>query len=341
MNLEEAQALLEVLRRDPRAFNKVQNANRFLVLPKQDGSFDALPFAWAAHLLSGGDPTDTRASGKEAPLRSDLLATGWRVVFPGQMEFQALFEAYLDFGSDFAPVRRDWKDGRRKQLAGHLGQWEFWVPPHRATSATKDEVLQAMKRISRGERPAGFKEARVWFVRDPDGGAVLPAKQVWGLANGLQGRDFTAHQAREKLRGLGFQLIGPDQPAAEIAESPASLEALPPSFEGAERQVTRNVRERDPAARAACEAHYRKKDSGRLRCQACDFDFGKVFGKLGEGFMHFHHKSPLSEAVGERQVDGPRDLVPLCPNCHAMAHRGETLLSVEELRGLIERHTER
>ncbi|MEO8531093.1 MAG: HNH endonuclease, partial [Deltaproteobacteria bacterium] len=117
--------------------------------------------------------------------------------------------------------------------------------------------------------------------------------------------------------------------------SPAELDQLPPRYEGAERQVTRNIRERDPEARADAEAYYRDKHDNRLLCEGCKIEFGKIYGQRGEGFMHFHHKKPLAESDGRRQVSGRDDLVPLCPNCHAMVHRGEKLLTVEQLIALI------
>ncbi|MGQ0564278.1 MAG: HNH endonuclease [Gemmobacter sp.] len=191
-----------------------------------------------------------------------------------------------------------------------------------------------MNRVAAGEMPAGFGPARIWFVRHPDNGLPLPAKQVWGLATGRQGRDFISHQARDALRRLGFTVIGPDEPAADIAESPLSLDQLPPVIEGAERQVTRNIRERDPAARRAAETFWRNQSDGRLVCLACRLDFGKAYGSRGEGFMHFHHLAPMAEAVGEREVR-PDDLVPLCPNCHAIAHRGENLIAPNEIAALL------
>ena len=49
--------------------------------------------------------------------------------------------------------------------------------------------------------------------------------------------------------------------------------------------------------------------------------------------MHVHHKTPLS-AITDREdhlVDPTRDLVPVCPNCHAMLHRpkGKVLTVIE------------
>jgi 5-methylcytosine-specific restriction protein A len=102
--------------------------------------------------------------------------------------------------------------------------------------------------------------------------------------------------------------------------------------EGAVRTVTVNVYERDPAARRLCLAHY------GTRCSACNVDLGEVYGELGHGFIHVHHVRELSSVGGEYDVDPVKDLRPLCPNCHAIAHRVSPALTVEQLKDLLVRH---
>lgn len=100
-------------------------------------------------------------------------------------------------------------------------------------------------------------------------------------------------------------------------------------WEGAKKEVLVNRYERNEEARRVCLAHH-----GAV-CQACEADMGSTYGPLGEGYVHVHHKVPLSE-IGEGYVVDPiNDLVPVCPNCHAMLHRPERVLTVEELRAII------
>ena len=70
-------------------------------------------------------------------------------------------------------------------------------------------------------------------------------------------------------------------------------------------------------------------------CAVCTFNFDETYGKdYADGYIQIHHIKPLSEYEGE--VDPATDLVPLCANCHAMAHkRKTTVTSIEELRALI------
>lgn len=66
-------------------------------------------------------------------------------------------------------------------------------------------------------------------------------------------------------------------------------------------------------------------------CRVCDFDLGEGFGPTGYGFIHIHHLIPVSQLGENYIVDPSSDMVPLCPNCRAMAHRRDPPFSIEEL----------
>ena len=72
-------------------------------------------------------------------------------------------------------------------------------------------------------------------------------------------------------------------------------------------------------------------------CAVCAFNFNETYGKdYADGYIQIHHIKPLSEYEGE--LDPVTDLVPLCANCHAMAHKKKsTVTTVEELKTLIEK----
>ncbi|MBR0900729.1 HNH endonuclease [Bradyrhizobium tropiciagri] len=114
----------------------------------------------------------------------------------------------------------------------------------------------------------------------------------------------------------------------EAVEEPAELnpDGLP---EGACVRVEVNRYERSRINRANCIEMLG--DS----CKACGFNFGRAYGPFGQGFIHVHHIVPVSE-LGENYVINPvRDLVPLCPNCHAMAHQRKPPLGIEDLKHLL------
>lgn len=72
------------------------------------------------------------------------------------------------------------------------------------------------------------------------------------------------------------------------------------------------------------------------RCKGCGLDFREKYGDLGIDFIEVHHLFPISQTSGKHTVDPAKELVPLCPNCHAMIHRlkGEEM-SLEKLRSYI------
>ena len=90
------------------------------------------------------------------------------------------------------------------------------------------------------------------------------------------------------------------------------------------------VRERNAAIVKRKKAANLKKH-GHLCCEACGFDFKKVYGDRGEGFIECHHTKPVSELlVGEKTKLA--DLVLLCANCHRMIHAARPWWSLQELR---------
>lgn len=97
-------------------------------------------------------------------------------------------------------------------------------------------------------------------------------------------------------------------------------------LEGVGQQILVNRYERSQEARNACISHY------GCVCQVCNFDFFERYGDLGRGFIHVHHRKPIASIKSEYVVDPVKDLVPVCPNCHAMLHRREPPFEVDELR---------
>jgi len=120
---------------------------------------------------------------------------------------------------------------------------------------------------------------------------------------------------------------------AHSPKEPADVELTPGEIsdpttypEGATRSVSVNVYERSAAARSVCIAHY------GCECVVCGFDFEAVYGEFGAGFIHVHHLVSLSDVDEDYTVDPVADLRPVCPNCHAMLHRGEPALNIADLR---------
>jgi len=90
--------------------------------------------------------------------------------------------------------------------------------------------------------------------------------------------------------------------------------------------------ERSKSARDACL------DSWGYDCQGCGINFEDRYGSIGKEFIHVHHRKPLAEIGEEYEVNPIKDLIPLCPNCHAMVHRKNPPLEIEELQELLNEH---
>jgi hypothetical protein len=139
--------------------------------------------------------------------------------------------------------------------------------------------------------------------------------------------------------GLPDELQPGTDPSEKIAEESLEVddvthgeidEKVVPDSEGRKRLVQHVSYERSQKnRREAIEKH-------GTTCAVCEFNFDETYGKdYADGYIQIHHIKPLSEYEGE--VDPETDLVPLCANCHAMAHkRRDTVTSIEELKELME-----
>lgn len=99
--------------------------------------------------------------------------------------------------------------------------------------------------------------------------------------------------------------------------------------EGASKSVTVNKYERSGAARAKCLAHH------GYECAVCSFDFEEKYGAIGKNYIHVHHIVPISEVGREYELNPITDLIPICPNCHAMIHTTRPALSINQVKQVI------
>ena len=64
--------------------------------------------------------------------------------------------------------------------------------------------------------------------------------------------------------------------------------------------------------------------------------FFERYGEIGRDFIHVHHRAGMANEKGEHVVNPEKDLVPVCPNCHAMLHRQSPVpYMIEELRRML------
>ncbi|NUY55240.1 HNH endonuclease [Salinivibrio sp. EAGSL] len=103
-------------------------------------------------------------------------------------------------------------------------------------------------------------------------------------------------------------------------------------FEGKRYSVLSTAIERDRSAREKCIRHF------GCNCQVCGMNFQNLYGDIGRDYIHVHHRVDLAHSDGERIINPETDLVPLCPNCHAMIHTDKPAMSVEKLKEIYNRN---
>jgi 5-methylcytosine-specific restriction protein A len=121
--------------------------------------------------------------------------------------------------------------------------------------------------------------------------------------------------------------------AAGISQQLDDDDDIAEAFEG--RLLTRMhlARERNRALiRKKREAVLR--ETGRLACEACGFDFDATYGAHGTGFIEVHHVSPL-HTLKPGSRTRLQDLAVLCANCHRMVHAKPAWLTLLQLKELL------
>ncbi len=127
-------------------------------------------------------------------------------------------------------------------------------------------------------------------------------------------------QASDYITGMILALI-PIETA--VYEEEKEIEGYP---EGACVTVKVNKFERNHKNRTLCITFH------GLICTVCEFNFKEFYGDPGSGFIHVHHITPVS-SMGEEYIINPvTDLIPVCPNCHAMLHKKNPPYKVVELK---------
>jgi len=210
-----------------------------------------------------------------------------------------------------------------------------------------------------------------WDIHD-DGNTNQILSETWGVSRrGSKQPGYT--QSIEHIRLIeeeGYQLkTFPMEymPADERDESPAKIKGFTPELtnknlirianswyasdqiqgnrlpeevdpkevfkEGASKSVTVNQYERSGVARAKCLAHH------GYKCAVCSFNFEQMYGEIGKEYIHVHHIVPISEVGKEYELNPVTDLIPICPNCHAMAHKTRPALSIKQLKQVVNNRT--
>lgn len=138
-------------------------------------------------------------------------------------------------------------------------------------------------------------------------------------------------QIIDELEALWFDLLS----IVRIKNNPYNSEELENKKifnEGFASQITLTRYERNRYARKVCLERW------GYSCSVCRFNFEKAYGDIGKNFIQVHHLNQIAKVGKEYQINPIEDLLPVCPNCHAMLHRRIPIFSIEELRLLMNRY---
>jgi 5-methylcytosine-specific restriction protein A len=96
--------------------------------------------------------------------------------------------------------------------------------------------------------------------------------------------------------------------------------------EGAKVTVSVNRYERDRRNRAAALAIH------GYRCKGCNRLMSEEYGNVAATLVEVHHTTPVHALGLGYRINPETDLVPLCPNCHSVAHTRNPPLTIAEIR---------
>lgn len=209
-----------------------------------------------------------------------------------------------------------------------FGAWDAFHAGNRALILSEDWEISR-----RGRKQPGYGQAREHIrLVEEEGYKLMTFPMIYseieeeGDVGPAKIDGFVPELTRKSLIRVGNSWYASDDELASTL--PEELEGHE-LVEGAAKTVSVNAYERNPAARAKCLAHH------GYACAVCGFSFEVAYGDLGRNYIHVHHVVPLSEVKREYKVDPIKDLVPVCPNCHAMIHVTRPCLSVEQLKAYL------
>lgn len=211
-----------------------------------------------------------------------------------------------------------------------FGAWD------RNTAGQRSLVLSETWKINnRGRKNPGFQQSREHVrlvVEERYALKTFPMEYSDARKDEYGVGPATIKGFKPELSDRNLKQIGNGWYACDSCDDIQLAEEIPNPekySEGAKALISINAFERSANARRACIRYH------GLNCTACGFNFEATYGPLGEDFIHVHHIVPIGAIGCEYSVDPVKDLIPVCPNCHAMIHRVNPPLTIDQLREIL------
>jgi hypothetical protein len=237
----------------------------------------------------------------EAP-KAASPGMGWYVVLAGG-EKGPWFEIWIDELLGEPNLCLCIQTSTRKQLLAMIAQRPIDLTPK---AKFTDDDLELDSRRYKAETIARIRQL-------PPGALIRWEHAEHFLGTYVSQSDFDPVEAARFLHAI----------AGHDGASPGAF------LEGRGRQMLLTRYERSWEARERCLSEHGHS------CKVCDFNFAAAYGaEVGGKYIHVHHIVPLAQA-GTRRIDPVSDLIPVCPNCHAMLHSQTPPMAPSLLRELI------
>jgi 5-methylcytosine-specific restriction protein A len=231
-------------------------------------------------------------------------------------------------GATCANWRWSWSFVNHASRSVIFGAWtEREIPEGQVILSDSWEVL-------RSRRTPAYKESLQHVRLVEEGYALFTFRMERELAypgTNIQTSKIKAFDAtiiQKKLLRLENLWVATDL-LSELLPEQHPLHASKTYPEGSKKRIEVNAYERNSAARAVCLAKH------GFSCAGCGIKLSQTYGEIANNFIHVHHLKQVSKLGVGYCVDPINDLIPVCPNCHAVIHLCDPMLSISELRDLL------
>jgi len=210
---------------------------------------------------------------------------------------------------------------------------EFLIEYYRPSLINADKVFKAIPNVDNFIKKHNLSD-KLLFIKDVNDAKsikhFLLSHRSFAMGGTISANDFKVILIERYIEYLQSKTINDgtsNSPNEHIEEEQQK------ATEGVIKEVTffRSVRNRK--IRNLCA------ERDKYTCQVCGFNFEKVYGERGKGFIEIHHKNPMANFDKEHEIK-LEDLVALCSNCHSMIHYGGEFLDVDDLKKLHKAQTD-
>lgn len=215
-----------------------------------------------------------------------------------------------------------------------------WLPIRADRPETRQEaeelsaLLNAAPLVSSGDRDANFRSPASIQRKSYDLLTHLPDYTGKPTRGGRLDRQvlkaFLESTAgmMELARAIRYAIVAGELTESGVADSQDELPEEVSDYEGRLLLALHKRRERNPRLRREKLAAVASAGLSRT-CEVCSFDFGFVYGALGDGYIEIHQVDLLQDSRRSKNLE---NFALLCANCHRILHRTRPWLTPSELR---------